>query len=189
MKSFKFLIPLMLILLALTGALASMSTAHAHAGEDHGDDAAPVQAGTPLAPRTEARSDDVEMLAVYDNQELTIFLSHYKTNEPIPDAQVEIESGPHKALAQPIADGMFKAATPWLAEPGKHGLVLTIQGQDITELLESTLEIHDAEPATSNTNIARFAPAGLIASLGGALLVGVIAVGLRRRKKTMRSPS
>lgn len=155
----------------------------AHGGEDHGDSAPVVQAAQPLAPRAEAKSDDVELLAVYQNKELTLYLSRFGTNEPISNAQIEIESGQQKAIAKAGGDGRYTVATPWLAKPGKHELVATIQSQSVSDLLETSIDIKDAAQTSQSEKIARFAPAGMIASLGGATLLGMLYFGRRRRNK------
>lgn len=183
MKTFKSIIRAIAIPFVLAAGTWYAPAVLAHGGEDHGDEAAVVQATQALAPRTEAHSDDVEMLAVHEGGELTLYLSHVKTNEPIADAQVEIESGADKALAEPAGDGSYKAAAPWLAAPGKHGLVVTIQSENITDLLEATLEVKEPAAETQSVGIAGFAPAGLLGSLGGVALVGLLALGISRRKK------
>lgn len=186
MKTFNSIIQLVVMPLALSAALVHAPMVFAHAGEDHGDGASPVQTTQALAPRAEAHSDDIEMLAVYGNGELTLYLSSFKTNEPITKAQVEIESGPNKAVAAAAGDGVYKAPAPWLAKPGKHGLVITVEGKELADLLEASLEIQDAAKLPQSKGIGEFASAGLIGSLGGVALLGLVAFGLHRRKKITR---
>lgn len=183
MKIFKEIAQMVVMPFALSAALVHAPAVFAHAGEDHGDGPAPVQTTQPLAPRTEAHSDDIEMLAVYGNGELTLYLSDFKTNEPIADAKVEIESGSDSAVAAAAGEGVYKLPAPWLAKPGKHGLVVTVEGKDVADLLEASLEIQAVAAETKSSGIGEFAPAGLIGSLGGIALLGLVALGLRRRKK------
>ena len=182
MKTLKSIIQIVVMPLAFSAALLHAPAVFAHAGEDHGDDPSPVQTTQPLAPRAEAHSDDIEMLAVYGNGELTLYLSDFKTNEPIVNARVEVESGSDTAVATAAGDGVYKMPAPWLANPGKHGLVVTVEGQDIADLLEASLEIQALAKETQSSAIGDFAPAGLIGSLGGVALLGLVAFGLRRRK-------
>lgn len=186
MKSFNSIIQILVMPLALSAALVHAPMVFAHAGEDHGDGASPVQTTQPLAPRAEAHSDEIEMLAIYGNGELTLYLSNFKTNEPISTVQVEIESGPNKAAAVAAGDGVYKAPAPWLAKPGKHGLVVTVEGKEIADLLETSLEIQDVVQRPQSRGISEFASAGLIGSLGGVALLGLAAFGMHRRKKITR---
>ena len=187
MKTCKSIVQMMPF--ALSAALLHAPAVFAHGGEDHGEGASPVQTAQPLAPRAEAHSDDIELLAVYGNGELTLYLSDFKTNQPITNAKVEVESGPDKAVAAAAGDGTYKVPAPWLAKPGKHGLVVTIEGQDVADLLEATLEIQELAKEAKSFGIGEFAPAGLIGSLGGVALLGLVAFGLSRRKKITRDRS
>lgn len=183
MKTFKSIIQLVVMPIVFSATLLHSPFVFAHGGEDHGDGAAPVPTTQALAPRTEAHSDEIEMLAVYSNGELALYLSNFKTNEPIANAKVEIESGPNKAVAAAAGDGVYKAQAPWLAKPGKHGLVVTVEGKNVADLLEASLEIQDVAKQPQSKGIGGFAPAGLIGSIGGVALLGLVAFGLHRRKK------
>lgn len=169
--------------LALGFGVCFAPAAFAHGGEDHGDahDAAPIAPA--LAPRTEAKSDEVELLAVYHDRQLTLYLSDFKTNAPISNAKIEIESGAGKGIAQADGEGRYKLAAPWLAKAGKHGLVFTVEGDRVADLLEANIDIPQAPAPSQSDRIAGFAPAGLIAALGGVGLIGLVQAGLRRRKK------
>lgn len=186
MKIFKSIVQTVVMPFALSAALLHSPAVFAHAGEDHGDDPAPAQTTQLLAPRAEAHSDDIEMLAVYGSGELTLYLSNFKTNEPIANAKVEIESGTQTVAAAAAGDGIYKVPAPWLAKPGKHGLVVTVEGKDIADLLEASLEIQDVAKETQSSGIGEFAPAGLLGSLGGIAVLGLVAFELRRRKKITR---
>ena len=183
MKTFKSIFQTALMPLALSAALTHAPSVFAHAGEDHGDSPSAVQTTQALAPRAEARSDDIEMLAVYADGEITLYLSDFKSNAPIANAQIEIESGPDKTVAAAAGEGIYKAPAPWLAKPGKHGLVVTVEGKDMADLLEVSLEIQDVAKEAQGFGIREFAPAGLIESIGGVALIGLVALGLRRRRK------
>jgi hypothetical protein len=183
MKTLKSIVHLVVMPFAISAALLHAPAVFAHAGEDHGDGPSPAQTTQPLAPRAEAHSDDIEMLAVYGNGELTLYLSDFKTNEPISDAKVELESGSDSVVAAAAGEGVYKLPAPWLAKPGKHGLVVSVEGKDVADLLEASLDIPDVAAETKRSGIGDFAPAGLIGSLGGIALLGLVALGLRRRKK------
>lgn len=183
MKTTRSILSTCILPLALIASALPAPAVWAHGGEDHGDVPHNVVTSQALAPRTEAKSEDVELLAVYDNKELTLYISRFATNEPITGAQIDIESGSQKAVAKPAGEGVYKVSAPWLAQPGKHGLVATIQGKDITDLLEASLEVAPAPQAASSDRIAAIAPAATLGALGGAVLIGLAVFGLRRRKK------
>ncbi|HEX2531085.1 MAG TPA: hypothetical protein VHK70_06390 [Burkholderiaceae bacterium] len=168
--------------LVLLACILTPSAASAHGGEDHGESTADVQSAQQFLPRAEAQSDATELLAVYGNKELTMYLSVFKTNEPIANAQVELESGRDKAVMKPVAPGVYKTAAPWLAKPGKYNLIVSIQGQNTIDLLEATMEIKGADAAMDNSR-AMVTPAGLAVSLGGAAVLGMLAIGVRRCRK------
>lgn len=167
---------------AVTLASTHAPAAFGHAGEDHGDAPAAAVSGQLLAPRTEARSDEVEMLAVYESGALTLYLADYKTNAPIAGAEVEIESGASTAVAKAVGDGVYKADTPWIAGPGKHPLIVTIQGEQVTDLLEADLDIAAPVAESEEASISKLGKLGMAGSIGGAAL-GLVALGLRRRRK------
>ena len=81
------------------------SAAAAHGGEDHGDGAAPAIAGD-VAPRAAAQSAEFELVAVLTEGKLTLYLDRYADNAPVPDAEVEVESGSFKAVAAQVAPGV-----------------------------------------------------------------------------------
>lgn len=183
MKNVKSIIQISAILLALGTTAFQAPAVLAHAGEDHGDTASPVQSTQSLAPRAEAHSESVEMLAVYEDRELTLFLSEFSTNAPIAGAKVEIESGSNKAVATTAGSGAYKVPAPWLANAGKHGLVVTIEGKEIADLLETSIEIENVSAEEQGNGATSVAPAALIGSLGGVALIGMVVLLLRRRKK------
>lgn len=153
--------------------------AAAHGGEDHGDSAAP-RAMADGHPRFEAKSPDLEMVGTLHGKQLVLFIDRYASNAPLTQANVEIEGENQKATAQLQADGSFSATTAWLAKPGKHELVVTVQSEDIDDLLIASLDI--AAPASASVS----ANSPLLARIliGVALASGlVVAIWLGRRRR------
>ena len=101
-------------------------------------------------PQIEAKSDLFELVATLAGGELSIFIDRFATNEPVLEAQVEVESGGMKAQAKFHADmGDYAiddtAMLQKLAMPGEHTLVITvITGKD-SDLLDAVLRV----PASS----------------------------------------
>lgn len=170
-----------------TWALAALlwgcaaSPTWAHDGEDHGAGPAPAPT-VATAPRAAAQTDTFELVAALDGQTLTLTLDHFATNEPVANAQVELEAGPLKAMATPVAPGVYTVTTSHLVAPGKYPLTISVLAGDAADLLTTTLELpapgSPATPHPANTfstwtmRHALLAGAALFGCglLGGALL-------------------
>ncbi len=148
---------------------AAIHSAGAHEGHDH--DAPPPPATVVSAPRGEAASDAVELVAVARGGVIEIYLDDFRTNAPIEGASVEVETpeGPMPATAtigQP-----YRLAAPWIARPGRHDLIVTVAAGDLLEVMSLGLTI--PEPTTTP------APAGLISTAHAALAPGLPAPDAR----------
>jgi len=176
---------LFLAALLLAGAALAGPGAHGPNGE-HLD--APVQPGAaPAAPKLEARSELFELVATLSGGELSMLIDRFETNEPVLDAQVEVASGPLKAVARfhadhgdyAIDDAAFVQA---LGRPGEHALVFTVTAAGESDLLDGTLRTAAAAPADDHGHDV-LTPAR-VASAGGVLLLAgsALAVALRRRR-------
>ena len=105
----------------------------------------PIQAGL----RIEANSDVFELVGTLSGGELSIFIDRFVTNEPLLQAQVEVESGSLKAKAKFRAEiGDYKIDDPAmlqkLSTPGEHPLVITVIAGKDSDLLDAVLRV----PAT-----------------------------------------
>lgn len=163
--------------LLLVSALAVASTlAFAHGGEDHGDAAPAMAAGTGLNPRAEAKSDLFELLAEQSGPQLTLYLDRYADNMPVAGARIEVESGAFKGLATPQGDHYVLKAEP-LAQEGSHPIVFTVTAGNDSDLLESTLVIagHAAEPASA-------AGRRWLWLIAAGVVAAATAFGLRKRR-------
>ncbi len=88
---------------AITLALAAAVPRPAGAHEGHDHDAPPPPATVVSAPRGEAASDAVELVAIARGGAIEIYLDDFRTNAPIEGATVEVETpdGPKQAIAAP----------------------------------------------------------------------------------------
>jgi len=136
-------------LLALLCFLALGIPASAHEGHDHGADAAPA-APAQAAPRFAVRTEAVEVVGVLQDGQLDLYLDRASDNSPVTDVSIEIESPALSGSAKHLGNGVYQLAAGALAQPGKHALTLTIQGNDLADLLPVTLEVAapQAKPAT-----------------------------------------
>jgi multidrug efflux pump subunit AcrA (membrane-fusion protein) len=162
-----------------TGALllALLAPAGAHEGEPHGPAAAPAPAAT-LAPRAEASTPDLELLAVAEDEGLTLYLDRYASNEPVAGARVEVHSLRQELAADERDPGVYRARAGWLAAPGRHELIVSVEGPDLADVLPLTLTVPPPAPAPPAGGSRTYGYAG--AALAAVLLV--LAVGLRRRR-------
>jgi RND family efflux transporter MFP subunit len=165
--------------------ILSADFAPAHDGHDHGAPPPPVSAT--IAPRGEAASEEFELVAVAEGEELAIYVDRFATNEPIDGATIEIETPSGPATATPRANGSYRIAAPWLAKPGRYDLIFTVTLDGAIDVLPMTLEIH---PPRASVNVLSLSgPAGnfplgiLIVLTAGGFALGALALGWRRRRK------
>lgn len=167
--------------LCLVAALGLPGTLLAHGDEDHGDAPHPVAPAAAQAARVEAASDLFELVGTLKGDKLTLHLDRYASNEPVPGAQIEVESGPIKVTATAEAAGLYSVRAPGLAEPGSHALVFTVQAGDSTDLLNGDLLVAAAAlpPAPA---AAALAPSWWAAAGGVAVLLAASLFAWRRRR-------
>ncbi len=174
----KLFVSCMLMLLAL-GAQPAM----AGPGHDHGD-AAPAASGAPTSPRFEAHSDLFEVVGVVNGSSLSLTIDRFATNEPVPNAKVELESGAFKGIGKfsaEHADYDFEGLS--FTKPGTYPISLTITAGDEVDILAGNLVIPD--PEAGHVDAKKSTPAWWIWAAGAALLAGVAFVFfLSRRRRT-----
>ncbi len=163
-------------------------TARAHGDEDHGDEAAPSPVVAEAGPRATAASEDFELVALPQGGQLLIYLDRFATNEPVADAEVEIESGVFKAVATARGSGVYSVAGDAFKASGRHPLTVMIQTSaksgGVSDLLSATLEVAPpaasiAPPARRWANAASFA----VAALALLALLATTAIVVRRRAR------
>lgn len=187
--------PLLLLSIFLLGAHA----AHAHEGHDHG--APPPPVSLTIAPRADASSADFELVAITRGDKLRIYLDTFRGNEPVWDAEIEVDGPDGTVKAVPTPDGAYAIDARWLARPGNYDLAFTVQAQGLIDILTATLTIAEPAPAPAPAAAggalnwivgaawaediqARFArkDASLWMVGGGAFLAGLLVAGLFRRR-------
>jgi hypothetical protein len=167
-------------------ALAALTAAsHAHEGHDHGPQPAVTQSDA--APRGEAASSAFELVAVAHGAELAIYLDRFATNEPVPDAHVEIETPDGPAVAT-AANGAYRIKAAWLAKPGHVDLIVTVTAGGATDVLPLSIDIPDRTSTTpvSDGLAARISallqPATAVAA-GFGLMLGIALMSFGRRRR------
>ncbi len=152
-----------------------------HAGHD---DNAPSASFASLTPRVEAQSESFELVAILEGGKLTLYLDRFATNEPVPNARIEIESGAFKAVAQPGADSTYTAPGEAFAKPGQYPLVFTVQAADALDLLNGTLTV--PQPAGQSAH-GRDWTEWLVWIAGALIAISGLAWMWRRRRSESRT--
>ena len=170
-------------LLPVSAALVLMLVSgpgSAHPGHDD----TPEPVATAASPRTEAHSDDFELVAALAAPHaLTIYLDRFATNEPVKGAAIEVgENGGDTVKAEAQEDGTFLLRAPWLDVPGKHDLTFAIAAGDTADLMASSIELPQAEHAAAAQALPRGRARELLGERKGlvttalAFLLGVFTV-------------
>ena len=155
-------------------------TSFAHGGEDHRHEIpAPALTAT-LEPRLEAASRELELLTVWQQDGLLIYLDRYASNEPVSGAKLTVDLDNQTLVATPAGPGLYRLAQATGLKPGDHELVFTVETSGLNDILLGTLTI-PTEPGTP-------APAAMTALhdyllVGGAGVIGLLAgliLGRRR---------
>lgn len=123
--------------LALWLCLAMAAPAVAHEGEDHGAELREVD--TTIAPRFDAQGDGIELVGVLAGDRLVIYLDRLADNAPIDQARIEIETASDRRVARPVGGGAYVLSAGALSAPGRHLLKLTVETDELLDLLSATL--------------------------------------------------
>lgn len=185
------------ICLSVIGLAASCAAAHE--GHDHG--APPPPVSTTIAPRADASTVDLELVAVARGERLEIFLDSFKGNEPVDGAMLEIDGPSGTLTAEASGEGTYVATAPWLTKPGSYDLAITVMAGDLFDVLTVTMVIPEmagsAVPVAANDGFwvsSAFAQEvgarlqrqdiTLWAVGGGGIVVGFVLALLFRSRKT-----
>lgn len=160
------------ICLSVIGLAASSATAHE--GHDHG--APPPPVSTTIAPRVDASTVDLELVAVARGERLEIFLDSFKGNEPVDGAMLEIDGPSGTLTAEASGEGTYVATAPWLTKPGSYDLAITVMAGDLFDVLTVTMVIPEMT-----------ASPGPVAAADGFLISSAFAqeVGARLQRQDM----
>lgn len=156
------------LVLASALGLLSGSAALAHEGHDH--EQAPVL-NLPIAPRVTAVSPDFELVGVLSGADrLTVFVTHFDTNDPVKGAKLAISTADHEIDAVAMDGGIFEVSTPWLAVTEPIDIVFKLTLPDNEDLLTGRLE-RTVAAASTPPNVG-FAQEHWVLIFIGALVAG-----------------
>ena len=137
--------------------------------------------------RIEASSDIFELVGTLAGGELSILIDRFATNEPVLNAQVELESGGLKAQAKFHVDfGDYAIDDPTmlkkLSSPGEHPLVITVIAGKDSDLLDAVLRV----PASLAVDDHHFHWEGWALGALVSLVLLVIATARLRKQRQRR---
>ncbi len=165
------------------------TAAPAHEGHDHGPEAPAAPAS--VAPRGEAHSERFEIVAVAQGKTLAIYLDDYKTNAPIDQAAIEVETPSGPAAAKSLGNGVYSLDAPFLEKGGHVDLIITVAAGGDPDILPVTIEIPASNGASGDGVSPKNGGAMLLTSLSQSPLamglagfaLGAVLVGLIRRSR------
>src|SRR5262249_24029743 len=115
------------------------TASHAHEGEDHGSP--PLQVVVSAVPRTEAASEDFELVAMAKDATLTIYLDRQRTNAPVTNAAITVETPAGSVVASPEHGGTYTLVPPWAVTSGHYDLISTVKRDGTADVLSASLEV------------------------------------------------
>ncbi|MBX9813168.1 MAG: hypothetical protein A4S12_04530 [Proteobacteria bacterium SG_bin5] len=135
----------MMKLLGLMALALSASSAMAHGDEDHAAASAPT--GVAIAPRMEAATETLELVAAAKADDLTIWIDGYADNVPVTNANVSVTLD-GKTIPAAAKNGVYVLSDDGLLKPGNHELSFLVTRGDAIESLSGDLAI--PKPAASS---------------------------------------
>ncbi len=130
----------LLLIVALIGlTLSGIERGFAHDGHDHG--APPTPVSTTIAPRVDASSTLFELIGVLRDAKLTLYLDRFVTNEPVKDAEIEVETPNGAVKATPNPDGTFFVDAAFATKGVQYDLIFTVTAAGEVDVLTGGLTI------------------------------------------------
>src|SRR5215468_6714320 len=121
------------ILLAL--ALWCLGVGLAVAHEGHDEIPAAVASAAQGLPRLVASSEAYELVAILNDEQLTIYLDRFEDNAPVTDANITVTVNDEAVAAQPSGDGVYSISSKRFAGRGLIELVFDIKAKEGDDLL------------------------------------------------------
>jgi RND family efflux transporter MFP subunit len=163
----------------------------AHEGHDHGTQAPMVPAM--VAPRGEAQSERFEVVAVAQGKTLAIYVDDYKTNAPVDNAEIEIETPAGPTSAKALGNGVYSLEAPFLESGGHLDLIVSVKAGSEPDILPISIDIPQpgmtmsgsSAPASSGAQpiLASLTQSPLASGIGGFLLGALLVVLIRRSRR------
>jgi hypothetical protein len=162
--------------LCVIAALFLPPLAHAGDGHDHGD-AAPVASG-PALPRFTAVSEAFELVGVLNGKQITLYLDSAGDNEPVIDAQIELEIAGAKLKATQHED-VYEVVLAAAPQPGVLPITATVTVGEEVDLLAVELDLHEEAHAVAAAHVHSWKEYAGWAAAAVAVLAVLILIGRR----------
>jgi hypothetical protein len=157
--------------------------AHAGDGHDHGD-TAQVATG-PALPRFAAVSETFELVGVLNGKQITLYLDRSADNEPVIDAQIELEIAGSKFKAEKH-DDVYEVVLAAAPQPGVLPITAMVTAGNETDLLAGELDLHDETHSDAAAHVHSWKEYAGWAAAGFAALVVLILIGRRLAARRQR---
>lgn len=170
------------LLFALGLAALASGPAQAGPGHDHGDEA-PSSAGVAL-PRFAAVSEAFELVGVLDGKTLTLYLDRAASNEPVPQATLELEFAGATLSPKAQPDGSYVVTLAQAPGNGVHAVAATVTVGEEADLLAAELDLHHDHAQTEAHAQGGWQRWGLALLGAGVGLVALVRFLRRKRAST-----
>jgi LPXTG-motif cell wall-anchored protein len=134
-----------------------------------------------IAPRATTASDEFEIVAALEGNQLVVYVDRFASNAPVANAKVEVEGAGLKGYASETAPGTYVMNVAAATLPARHPLAITIEAGDTTDLLSTTLDT--SRPVASNEPVVGWSERVVWIIAGTLLLAAGALLAVRRRKK------
>jgi RND family efflux transporter MFP subunit len=139
-------------LCCLAGIFLSLSTPFAHEGHED-DDAARSALASSIYPRVTAHSELYGLVGVVRGERLSIYLDHFRTNEPVADAKLKVAIGDTEPVdAEPAENGLYTVSFPRSVRNGSLEVVFSVTAASGDDLLVGALTLSSGtEPSDASS--------------------------------------
>jgi len=141
--------PLPLAALTLAACLLVPGLAQASEGHDHGE----APAAGPALPRFTAASETFELVGVLTGKQITLYLDRSADNQPVTEAQIELEIAGIKLKADRHGTDEFEVVLAEAPTPGVLPVTATVRAGNEVDLLVGEFDIHEEAHADAPAHV------------------------------------
>lgn len=156
--------------------LAMPTSAWAHEGEDHSEDAkvgaATSSAASATSGRLSAQAGSLELVAAAEGHDLTVWIDQWADNTPVTNARVSVTVDGRSIEARPI-NGTYILNAPTLDTPGPHRVSFAVTRGSVAQTMAGTLTVAPA-PGDAEAGGATPWRTILLVLLATAIAVGAV---------------